>query len=145
MLDQMADESVCELLEVGLGMLARARLGEGLRNAAQSCVQAVVRACFTRLKSLKKEDVDKLLDAVKESGAEMVVHVETGAASAAKGEEVPSAEQEPLADANAVANNSASVEKGLDGQAGDTSKTSLDNPKASLDITEGKDLSRLLL
>lgn len=62
MLDHMADESVCELLEVGLGMLARARLGEGLRNSAQSCVQTIVRACFVRLRSLTHEDVERLLD-----------------------------------------------------------------------------------
>jgi brefeldin A-resistance guanine nucleotide exchange factor 1 len=76
MLDQMADESVCELLEVGLGMLARARLGEGLRNAAQNCVQAIVRACFERLKSLTTEDVERLMS-VKENGdVEGKVHVE---------------------------------------------------------------------
>lgn len=79
MLDQMADESVCELLEVGLGMLARARLGEGLRNAAQSCVQGLVRACFTRLKSLTQEDVERLLASVRETGAthEPTVNVES--------------------------------------------------------------------
>jgi brefeldin A-resistance guanine nucleotide exchange factor 1 len=69
MLDQMADESVCELLEVGLGMLARARLGDGLRTAAQSCVQGIVRACFARLKILTKDDVDRLMASVKETGA----------------------------------------------------------------------------
>jgi len=69
MLDQMADESVCELLEVGLGMLARARLGEGLRTAAQNCVQGIVRACFARLKTLTKDDVDRLLASVKKTGA----------------------------------------------------------------------------
>jgi brefeldin A-resistance guanine nucleotide exchange factor 1 len=69
MLDQMADESVCELLEVGLGMLARARLGEGLRTAAQNCVQGIVRACFARLKTLTKDDVDRLLASVKKSGS----------------------------------------------------------------------------
>lgn len=84
MLDQMADESVCELLEVGLGMLARVRLGEGLRNAAQSSVQAIVRACFARLKGLKKDDVDRLLNAVKESGAETVVHVDAGVSAETK-------------------------------------------------------------
>jgi brefeldin A-resistance guanine nucleotide exchange factor 1 len=68
MLDQMADESVCELLEVGLGMLARARLGEGLRTAAQSCVQGIVRSCFARLKTLTKDDVDRLLASGKKSG-----------------------------------------------------------------------------
>lgn len=79
MLDQMADESVCELLEVGLGMLARARLGEGLRNAAQSCVQGLVRACFTRLKGLRQEDVERLLASAEETGArtEPTVNVET--------------------------------------------------------------------
>ena len=68
MLDQMADESVCELLEVGLGMLARARLGEGLRTAAQSCVQGIVRSCFARLKTLTKDDVDRLLASGKKIG-----------------------------------------------------------------------------
>ena len=68
MLDQMADESVCELLEVGLGMLARARLGEGLRTAAQSCVQGIVRSCFARLKTLTKDDVDRLLASGKKTG-----------------------------------------------------------------------------
>lgn len=79
LLDQMADESVCELLEVGLGMLARARLGDGLRNAAQSCVQGIVRACFARLKSLTKDDVNRLLASVRETGAnhEPTVNVET--------------------------------------------------------------------
>lgn len=81
MLDQMADESVCELLEVGLGMLARARLGEGLRNAAQGCVQNIVRSCFARLKTLTKEDVDRLLASVRETGAnnEPTVNVEANA------------------------------------------------------------------
>lgn len=78
MLDQMSDESVCELLEVGLGMLGRARLGEGLRNGAQSCVQGIVRACFARLKSLTKEDVDRLMASVRENGAstDQTVNVE---------------------------------------------------------------------
>jgi len=77
MLEHMGDESVCELLEVGLGMLARARLGEGLRNTAQSCVQAIVRAAFTRLRGLTPEHVERLLEAgrtvereeVKENGS----------------------------------------------------------------------------
>ena len=79
MVDQMADESVCELLEVGLGMLGRARLGDGLRNAAQSCVQGIVRACFARLKTLTREDVDRLMASVRETGAitEPTVNVET--------------------------------------------------------------------
>lgn len=59
----MSDESVCELLEVGLGMLARARLGEGLRGMAQGCVQGIVRAAFGRLRGLTQEDVDGLLEA----------------------------------------------------------------------------------
>lgn len=59
----MSDESVCELLEVGLGMLARARLTEGLRNSAGACVQAITRAVFTRLRGLTPEDVDKLVAA----------------------------------------------------------------------------------
>jgi brefeldin A-resistance guanine nucleotide exchange factor 1 len=82
MLDQMADESVCELLEVGLGMLARARLGEGLRTAAQSCVQGIVRACFARLKTLTKDDVDRLLASVKKSGnsTEPTVNLESSKA-----------------------------------------------------------------
>jgi brefeldin A-resistance guanine nucleotide exchange factor 1 len=61
MLDHMGDESVCELLEVGLGMGARGRLGEGLRNSAQSCVQAIVRVCFVRLRTLSPEE-DKVVD-----------------------------------------------------------------------------------
>ena len=65
LLDHMADESVCELLEVGLGMLARARLTDGLRNTAQTCVQSITRACFTRLKNLTPEDVDRLISASK--------------------------------------------------------------------------------
>ncbi len=69
MLDQMGDESVCELLEVGLGMGARGRLGEGLRNTAQSCVQTIVRACFGRLRILKPEDVERQLKAVNNSGS----------------------------------------------------------------------------
>jgi brefeldin A-resistance guanine nucleotide exchange factor 1 len=70
MLDHMGDESVCELLEVGLGMLARARLSEGLRSTAQSCVQTIVRAAFKRLKELTPEDVEKLLRAAKDAEAE---------------------------------------------------------------------------
>nr|XP_031861344.1 uncharacterized protein CI109_003316 [Kwoniella shandongensis]KAA5528416.1 hypothetical protein CI109_003316 [Kwoniella shandongensis] len=66
LLDHMGDESVCELLEVGLGMLARARLGEGVRNTAQSCVQGIVRASFRRLRSLSVDDVEKLMSASKE-------------------------------------------------------------------------------
>lgn len=61
LLDHMGDESVCELLEVGLGMLARGRLSEGLRSTAQLCVQAITRACFVRLKSLRPEDVELAL------------------------------------------------------------------------------------
>lgn len=79
MLDQMADESVCELLEVGLGMLGKARLGEGLRNAAQSGVQGIVRACFARLKTLTKADVDRLMTSARETGtnnSEPTVNVE---------------------------------------------------------------------
>ncbi len=63
MLDHTGDESVCELLEVGLGMLARARLSEGLRNTAQSSVQGIVRACFLRLRGLTPGNVERLLDA----------------------------------------------------------------------------------
>lgn len=44
------DEGVCEILEVGLGMGGRARLGEGLRRTAQSAVGAIVKAGFGRLK-----------------------------------------------------------------------------------------------
>ena len=62
----MGDESVCELLEVGLGMLARARLTEGLRNSAGVCVQAVVRAVFIRLKGMTPESVEKLVKASRE-------------------------------------------------------------------------------
>lgn len=65
LLDHMGDESVCELLEVGLGMLARARLGEGVRATAQSCVQSIVTSAFRRLKGLQKGDVDKLLEDAK--------------------------------------------------------------------------------
>lgn len=65
LLDHMGDESVCELLEVGLGMLARARLGEGVRATAQSCVQSIVTSAFRRLKGLQKDDVDKLLEDAK--------------------------------------------------------------------------------
>ncbi|WVW82243.1 hypothetical protein I302_104249 [Kwoniella bestiolae CBS 10118] len=63
MLDHMGDESVCELLEVGLGMLARSRLGEGVRNSAQASVQGITRVCFIRLKVLRPEDVERLLGA----------------------------------------------------------------------------------
>lgn len=61
LLDHMGDESVCELLEVGLGMLARGRLSEGLRGTAQLCVQAITRTTFLRLKSLRPEDVELAL------------------------------------------------------------------------------------
>ncbi|KAJ9113728.1 hypothetical protein QFC20_001753 [Naganishia adeliensis] len=44
------DEGVCEILEVGLGMGGRARLGEGLRRTAQTTVGAIVKAGFGRLK-----------------------------------------------------------------------------------------------
>jgi hypothetical protein len=44
------DEGVCEILEVGLGMGGRARLGEGLRRTAQNTVGAIVKAGFGRLK-----------------------------------------------------------------------------------------------
>ncbi|KAL7423835.1 GDP/GTP exchange factor for ARF [Cryptotrichosporon argae] len=61
LMDHMNDESVCELLEVGLGMLARGRLSEGLRSAAQSTVQAITRAIFARLGTLRPEDVERVL------------------------------------------------------------------------------------
>ena len=64
-LDHMGDESVCELLEVGLGMLARARLSDGLRNAAQSCVQALTRTCFLRLRDLGADQVAELIAGAK--------------------------------------------------------------------------------
>ena len=64
-LDHMGDESVCELLEVGLGMLARARLSDGLRNAAQSCVQALTRTCFLRLRDLGVGQVKDLMAGAK--------------------------------------------------------------------------------
>ena len=73
MLDQMGDESACELLEVGLGMLARARLSDGLRNSAQSCVQAITRACFARLKILAPADVERLLEAARVEEAKVTV------------------------------------------------------------------------
>ncbi|ORX34283.1 putative golgi-specific brefeldin a-resistance guanine nucleotide exchange factor 1 [Kockovaella imperatae] len=72
LLDHMGDESVCELLEVGLGMLARARLSDGLRNAAQSCVQTLTRTVFMRLKHLAPEQVDELLRAAKQLEDEKV-------------------------------------------------------------------------
>ncbi|KAJ9098681.1 hypothetical protein QFC21_004329 [Naganishia friedmannii] len=46
----LTDEGVCEILEVGLGMGGRARLGEGLRRTAQNTVGAIVKAGFGRLK-----------------------------------------------------------------------------------------------
>lgn len=49
---ELTDEAVCEILEVGLGMGGRARLSEGLRKTAQSTVQAIVHAGFTRLKKM---------------------------------------------------------------------------------------------
>ena len=63
----MGDESVCELLEVGLGMLARARLTDGLRNSAQSCVQVITRESFMRLRGLTPEHVDQLLEAARKA------------------------------------------------------------------------------
>jgi len=63
LLDHMSDEGVCELLEVGLGMLARGRLSEGLRSSAQMCVQAITRTCFVRLRALRPEDVEIALGA----------------------------------------------------------------------------------
>ncbi|WVQ71161.1 hypothetical protein IAR50_000686 [Cryptococcus sp. DSM 104548] len=65
-LDYMGDESVCELLEVGLGMLARARLGEGVRSTAQNCVQAIVRNAFGKLRNMNQKDVDKFMKDAKE-------------------------------------------------------------------------------
>jgi brefeldin A-resistance guanine nucleotide exchange factor 1 len=75
LLDNMNDEGVCELLEVGLGMLARGRLSEGLRSSAQMCVQAITRACFLRLRALRGEDVEIALRAAEESSKETTVHV----------------------------------------------------------------------
>ncbi|BEJ15721.1 hypothetical protein CspHIS471_0503260 [Cutaneotrichosporon sp. HIS471] len=71
LIDHIGDEGVCELLEVGLGMLARGRLSDGLRATAQLCVQAITRACFLRLRTLNPEDVERALrnrvSAVKDS------------------------------------------------------------------------------
>lgn len=61
LMDHMGDEGVCELLEVGLGMLARGRLSDGLRSTAQLCVQAITRTAFRRLGSLRPEDVEQAL------------------------------------------------------------------------------------
>jgi brefeldin A-resistance guanine nucleotide exchange factor 1 len=61
LIDHIGDEGVCELLEVGLGMLARGRLSDGLRGTAQICVQAITRACFLRLRTLSPEDVERAL------------------------------------------------------------------------------------
>jgi len=66
LLDHMGDESVCELLEVGLGMLARARLTEGLRNSAGVCVQSIVRAVFRRLGQMKQGDVERIMEVQKQ-------------------------------------------------------------------------------
>ena len=66
LMDHMGDESVCELLEVGLGMLARARLTEGLRNSAGVCVQSIVRAVFRRLGQMKQGDVEKIMEVQKQ-------------------------------------------------------------------------------
>lgn len=91
LLDHMGDESVCELLEVGLGMLARGRLSDGLRSSAQLCVQAITRAAFVRLRSLSAEDVEAALnsrnaDKVKES---VTVPGHRASTEAAKKEPVP--------------------------------------------------------
>nr|ODN87173.1 Sec7 domain-containing protein [Cryptococcus depauperatus CBS 7841] len=87
-LDHMGDESVCELLEVALGMLARARLGEGVRGMAQSCVQSIVRCVFRRLRGLKQQDVDRLLTDAKAHEDKVKAQVKN------KGLQQPSAENE---------------------------------------------------
>ncbi|KAL1407719.1 GDP/GTP exchange factor for ARF [Vanrija albida] len=89
LLDHMGDESVCELLEVGLGMLARGRLSDGLRSSAQLCVQAITRAAFVRLRSLSAEDVEAALnsrnaDKVKDSVTVPGHRASTEAAKAAE-------------------------------------------------------------
>lgn len=112
MLDQMADESVCELLEVGLGMLARARLGEGLRTAAQNCVQGIVRACFARLKTLTKDDVDRLLASVKKGGnsTEPTVNLESSKVAPVEPENKGTVQDEAEAGTIAEAEKKSSLE-----------------------------------
>lgn len=61
LMDHIGDEGVCELLEVGLGMLARGRLSDSLRSTAQLCVQAITRTAFYRLGCLRPEDVELAL------------------------------------------------------------------------------------
>jgi hypothetical protein len=117
MLDQMGDESVCELLEVGLGMLARARLSEGLRNTAQNCVQTIVRAAFRRLKTLTPEDVERLLEAAKKAEEER------------EGRERAAEERRRAAEARVV-----DRPEGEEGQEG---KGSTDEKRASLE-SEGR-------
>ncbi|EJT53226.1 golgi family-specific brefeldin a-resistance guanine nucleotide exchange factor 1 [Trichosporon asahii var. asahii CBS 2479] len=91
LLDHMGDEGVCELLEVGLGMLARGRLSEGLRGTAQLCVQAITRTTFLRLKSLRPEDVELALKS--RSDADKVKETVVVATQKEIAEEEASAEQ----------------------------------------------------
>jgi brefeldin A-resistance guanine nucleotide exchange factor 1 len=97
LLDHMSDESVCELLEVGLGMLARARLTEGLRNAAGICVGSITRQVFGRLKGLNKEDVEKLIKAMAEDDKEKVTQVNVPPAKPENVDENLAEKQTPVA------------------------------------------------
>ncbi|OCF55504.1 Sec7 domain-containing protein [Kwoniella mangroviensis CBS 10435] len=115
MLDHMGDESVCELLEVGLGMLARSRLGEGVRNSAQASVQGITRVCFVRLKVLRPEDVERLLGANEGVQPKKVINEES--------QEQVNEEKSPAEEKDQVGNVEPEKEKEIvESREGDTSK-----------------------
>lgn len=97
LLDHIGDEGVCELLEVGLGMLARGRLSEGLRSTAQLSVQAITRSCFLRLRSLSAEDVERALSSRVSAPVKDTVNVPGTAAPSRSGER-RSSEREAVKD-----------------------------------------------
>ncbi|GAA5978631.1 hypothetical protein JCM5350_002459 [Sporobolomyces pararoseus] len=51
----LSDESVCEMMETGLSMCCQMRLSEMLRRSAERTMQAMVAACFSRLRHLNPE------------------------------------------------------------------------------------------
>ncbi|GAA5869908.1 hypothetical protein JCM16303_001838 [Sporobolomyces ruberrimus] len=54
----LSDESVCEMMETGLSMCCQMRLSEMLRRSAERTMQAMVAACFSRLRHLNPETAE---------------------------------------------------------------------------------------
>lgn len=55
----LGDESICEMMSTGLSMCCQARLSEVLRRSAEMAMVTMCQVVFSRLKTLKVEEVPK--------------------------------------------------------------------------------------